>query len=167
MVDTHTGTRTNLAMEPAVVGPLMLWAPFGVFVIHTLKEMPGFPGWVSEHFAPLTTATFAISHIPLMLLVLLCSWRATQPDAAIGWTVLAIAFQWQFAVNAVFHLGTAAWFGDYSPGMVTAATVALPATVMVFAWQRRERLLTTAQVATALGIGTIVAAAAIGVLFLG
>jgi hypothetical protein len=141
--------------------------PFAVFIVHTLEEMPTFATWVSTHFAPLTTETFAVSHIPLILLVLLCSWRATRPNAATGWVVLAVAFQWQFAVNAVFHLGTAAWFGDYSPGMVTAATVALPATLMVFTWQRRERLLTGAQLAAAVGIGTAVAAAAIGVLFLG
>ncbi|WP_330230999.1 HXXEE domain-containing protein [Nocardia sp. NBC_00508] len=159
--------RPGLPLEPAVVRALMLWVPFAVFVVHTLEEMPGFAVWVSTHFAPLTTETFAVSHIPLILLVLWCSRRAARPNAATGWVVMAVAFQWQFAVNAVFHLGTAAWFGDYSPGMVTAATVALPATLMMFLWGRRERLLTGLQLAAALAIGTTVAAAAIGVLFLG
>ncbi|MFF3226004.1 HXXEE domain-containing protein [Nocardia suismassiliense] len=164
MVDTLT---TRPRRDLALIGPLMLWVPFAVFIVHTLEEMPGFATWVSTHFAPLTTETFAVSHIPLILLVLLCSWRATRPNATTGWVVMAVAFQWQFALNAVFHLGTAAWFGDYSPGMVTAATVALPATLLVFTWQRRERLLTGAQLTAAVGIGTAVAAAAIGVLFLG
>ena len=126
MPDTLTTTRSrpDLALDPAVIGPLMLWAPFAVFVVRTREEMPGFAAWVSPHFAPLTTETFALSHIPL---ILLCSWRATRPDAAIRRLVMALAFQWQFAVNAVFHLSTPAWFGNYSPGMVTAA---LPATVM-------------------------------------
>lgn len=93
-----------------------------MFVVHTLEEMPGFAAWVSTYFAPLTTETFAVSHIPLILLVLACSWRAARPNAATGWVVMAVVFQWQFAVNAVFHLGTAAWFGDYSPGMVLLVT---------------------------------------------
>ncbi|GAB4586091.1 HXXEE domain-containing protein [Nocardia sp. IFM 10818] len=168
MADTlPAGTQRDPTPDPALIGSLMLWTPFAVFIVHTLEELPGFEAWVSTHFAPLTTATFAVSHIPLILLVLLCSWRATRPNAVIGWVVLALALQWQFAVNAVFHLATAAWFGDYSPGMVTAATVALPATLLVFTWQRREGLLTGAQLTAAVGIGTAVAAAAIGVLFLG
>ncbi|MBF6331410.1 HXXEE domain-containing protein [Nocardia transvalensis] len=158
---------SGAAFDARVVRPLMLVAPFVVFVVHTLEEMPGFASWVSAHFAPLTTEKFAVSHIPLILLVLLCSWRALRPDARTGWVIMAVAFQWQFAVNAVFHLGSAAWFGDYSPGMVTAATVALPVTLAVFTWVRRERILTGPQVITALAIGTAVAAAAIGVLFLG
>ncbi|WP_157229148.1 hypothetical protein [Nocardia brevicatena] len=72
----------------------------------------------------------------------------------------------RFAVNAAVHLGSAAWFGDYSPGMVTAATVALPVTALVFTWIRHHRLLTGAQLAATIAIGTGVAAA-IGVLSFG
>ncbi len=51
--------------------------------------------------------------------------------------------------------------------MVTAATVALPVTVFVFAWVRRDQVLSARQLAVAVAIGTAVAAAAIGVLFIG
>ncbi|RDI54251.1 HXXEE domain-containing protein [Nocardia mexicana] len=152
---------------PAAAVPLLFFLPFAVFVVHTLEEMPQFAAWVSEHFAHLTTEKFAVSHIPLILLVLLCSWQAARNPSRTGWVIMAVAFQWQFAVNAAFHLGTAAWFGDYSPGMVTAATVALPATVYFFVVVRRERMLTVRHTAIALVIGTAVAAAAIGVLFAG
>ncbi|MEV6325606.1 HXXEE domain-containing protein [Nocardia sp. NPDC051787] len=169
MADSLASPRPQVGVvfDATVLRPLVLAAPFVVFVVHTLEEMPQFAAWVSAHFAPLTTEKFAVSHIPLILLVLLCSWRALRPSAHMGWVVLVVAFQWQFAVNAVFHLATAAWYGDYSPGMVTAATVALPATLVVLAWIRRERLLTAAQLATAMAVGTAIAAAAIGVLFLG
>ncbi|WP_435592672.1 HXXEE domain-containing protein [Nocardia sp. bgisy118] len=145
----------------------LFFAPFAVFVVHTLEELPGFAAWASQHFAPMSTEKFALSHIPLILLVLWCSWRAARPEAAAGWVIVAVAFQWQFAVNSAFHLGGAAWFGDYSPGMVTAATVALPVTVFVFAWVRRDQMLSARQLAAAVAIGTAVAAAAIGVLFIG
>lgn len=162
-----TRPDTAVALDLSMIRPLMLWAPFVVFVVHTLEEIPGFATWASAHFEPLSTEKFTVSHIPLILMVLLCSWQATRPRAATGWVVMAVALQWQFAVNAVFHLGAAAWFGDYSPGMVTAATVALPATLMLLAWVRRESVLTTTQLAAAIAIGSAVAAAAIGVLFLG
>lgn len=155
------------AFDVSLLRPAVLFAPFVVFTAHTLEEFPQFATWVSEHFAPMSTENFALVHIPLILIVLACSWRALSPTAAIGWVVMVVAFQWQFAVNAVFHLAAAAWFGDYSPGMVTAATVALPVTVVVLAWVRRHRLLDAAQLGAALAIGTGVAAAAIGVLFLG
>ncbi|MFE7802138.1 HXXEE domain-containing protein [Nocardia sp. NPDC057440] len=146
---------------------VLFFAPFAVFVVHTLEEMPQFAAWVSQHFAHMTTEKFAVSHIPLILLVLLCSWQASRPDARVGWVIMAVAFQWQFAVNAVFHLGTAAVFGDYSPGMVTAATVALPATAWFFTRVRHERFLSTRQLVLAVVIGTAIAAAAISVLWLG
>ncbi|MEU4710840.1 HXXEE domain-containing protein [Nocardia salmonicida] len=104
---------------------------------------------------------------PLILLVLLCSWQATRPRVASGWVVMAVALQWQFAVNAIFHLGAAAWFGDYSPGMVTAATVALPATLLMLTWVCRESVLTASQLAAAIAIGSGIAAVAISVLFIG
>lgn len=49
--------------------------PFGVYVLHTLEELQGFAVWASRHFGPETTGMFAAYYIPLMLLVLLCSWR--------------------------------------------------------------------------------------------
>jgi len=146
---------------------VLFFVPFVVFVAHTLEEMPAFADWVSAHFAPLTTETFTVSHIPLILLVLAASWRASRPAARTGWVILATAFQWQFAVNAGFHLGTAVLFGQYSPGMLTAATVALPATVYFFGRLRRERWLTSGQMVASMILGSVIAAAAIGVLFLG
>lgn len=145
---------------------LLFFAPFLVFVIHTVEEIPDFAAWVSTHFAPLSTYKFTTTHIPLMLLVLLASWKAARPNASTSWVVLAVAFQWQFAVNALFHLGTTIGFGDYSPGLVTASVVALPVTTAFFVKIIRERVLSRRRLLAAIGIGTAVAAAAIGVLFL-
>ncbi|UUV35891.1 HXXEE domain-containing protein [Amycolatopsis roodepoortensis] len=168
MAIQSTGSTPDGHVSPGWTGArLAFYAPFAVFVVHTLEEMPGFASWVSSHFAHLTTEKFAVSHIPLILLVLLSSWRASRPKASTGWVVMATAFQWQFAVNAVFHLGTGVTFGEYSPGMVTAATVALPATGFYLVWLRRHRHLTNGQFAGALLLGTAIAGAAIGVLFLG
>lgn len=160
------------APSPAPARPLidirrLMYAPFAVFIVHTVEEMPGFAAWVTAHFGHMTTEKFAFTHIPLILLVLLCSARASGQNPAAGWVLMAAAFQWQFAVNALFHLSTAVYFGDYSPGMVTAATVALPTTAYVLSRIRRERLLTGGQLGGAIAVGTAIAAIAIGVLFIG
>jgi len=43
-----------------------------------------------------------------------------------------MAFQWQFFVNAFFHLATWVMFAEYSPGAVTGAVVAIPATLFFY-----------------------------------
>lgn len=80
--------------------------------------------------------------------------------------VLAAATRWQFGVNALFHLITAVAFLDDSPGMVTAASLGLPATAVFFGRTWREGWLTGAQPAGALAVGTALPALAIGALFL-
>jgi hypothetical protein len=134
-------------------------------VTHTLEELPGFAAWATRHFGPETTGTFAAYHIPLILLVLACSWQAARTGRG-GWVVAVTAFQWQFAVNALFHLTTWIVLGDYSPGAVTAATVSLPATAYYLIWLRRHHRLSTRQFTAALSLGTLIAAAAISFLFL-
>lgn len=144
--------------------PFML--PFLVYVLHTLEEIQGFAAWATEHFGPETTSMFAGYHIPLMLLVGFCSWMAVRAKPKSGWIVATTAFQWQFGVNALFHLTTWIMLGDYSPGVVTGAVVSLPATVLYFAWVRRERWITVRQIWLAAALGTMIAALAIGFLFL-
>lgn len=140
--------------------------PYLVYVLHTLEELPGFAGWASEHFGPETTGAFAAYHIPLMLVVLLVSWRAVLAGRHGGWVVMAAAFQWQFAVNALFHLTAWTALGGYAPGAVTGAVVSIPATVYFFVWIRRQNRATRAELALAVVIGTVIAALAIGFLFL-
>lgn len=142
------------------------WLPSLTFILHTLEELPDFPRWVSAHFAAMGVLEFAAIHIPLILFVIWTSYRAQDPTRASGWGFMAYALQWQFAFNAVFHLGAAALFRDYSPGMVTAATVAIPATVFMTLHNRRHGLLPPARALTATGVGAAIAAAAIGVLFI-
>jgi hypothetical protein len=145
-----------------IAWPFLL--PFGVYVVHTLEELPGFAAWATHHFGPETTGTFAAYHIPLIWLVLACSWQAARTGRT-AWIVATTAFQWQFAVNALFHLTTWIALRDYSPGAVTAATISLPATAYYLAWLRRYRI-TTRQLALTITLGTLIAAAAISFLFL-
>ncbi|MFG1697119.1 HXXEE domain-containing protein [Nonomuraea sp. NPDC049309] len=164
-----TPPTSPVAHPQAAHGALGNWPfllPFGVYVVHTLEELPGFAAWASRHFGPETTSTFAAYHIPLLLLVLLCSWRASATGRNGVWVVLTTAFQWQFSVNALFHLTTWAVMGEYSPGAVTASVVSIPATIYYLAWIRREQRASKQEITVAVVLGTLIAAAAIGFLFL-
>ncbi|HEY8875743.1 MAG TPA: HXXEE domain-containing protein [Desulfosporosinus sp.] len=145
---------------------LIFWLPYVVFIIHSLEELPGFPRWASRYFNPITTNKFAFSHIPLILLVLLASYKASTIGYHGGWVVLVTACAWQFGVNALFHLATTVIFREYSPGMVTAATVSLPASIYFMMTVWNENRLTGMEMVQAIFWGTIIATAAIGVLFL-
>jgi len=72
----------------------------------------------------------------------------------------------QSLVNALFHLAASIALGDYAPGAGTGAVVSIPATGYFFAWVRRQARATAAELIPAVGIGTVVAAVAIGFLFL-
>lgn len=161
-------TRTAIlsAAPRSLASSTVFWLPSVTFILHTLEELPDFPIWVSAHFGAMGVLEFAAIHIPLILFVFWTSWRAEDPTGSSGWRFMAYALQWQFAFNAVFHLSAAALFRDYSPGMVTAATVAIPATVFMTLHNRRHGLLPTRRALAATGVGAAIAAAAIGVLFI-
>ncbi|RBQ15822.1 hypothetical protein DP939_32925 [Spongiactinospora rosea] len=166
MPTSSTRPAPHAETVPGLPGTWPFLSPFVVYVVHTLEELPGFAAWASRHFGPETTSAFAGYHIPLLLLVLLCSWRASAAGRNGVWVVLTTAFQWQFSVNALFHLTAWVVLGEYSPGAVTAAVVSIPATACYLAWVRRERRATGREIALAIAVGTLIAAAAIGFLFL-
>lgn len=157
--------RDDLNLQ-AIVQRLPFLLPPVVFTVHTLEEIPDFAEWATKHFGDETTEAFVAYHIPLILLVGFVSWRAIQPAAPRGWVVAISACQWQFGINALFHL--AAWIslGEYAPGALTGAVVSLPATVFYFAWLRRENRATRREILTSIALGTLLAASAIGFLFI-
>ena len=113
----------------------------------------------------MSVVEFAVIHIPLIWFVLWVSYRATATSSKPVWRFWAYAAQWQFAFNATFHLGAAAAFGDYSPGMVTAATVALPATLFLTVRCHQLGLLSKGQAKRSCCVGGIVAIIVVGTLF--
>lgn len=159
-------TRSHNLPATPLDRSILFWLPSATFVLHTLEELPGFPIWVSAHFGAMELLEFASIHIPLIGLVIWTSYRAHAAGSSPGWQFMAYAFQWQFAFNAVFHLGAAAAFRDYSPGMVTAATVAIPATAYMTYACRRDAILPPGRAMAAVGVGAAIAASAIGSLFI-
>lgn len=162
MPHTTAGATPN-ANSPAA--RLLFWLPTGTFILHFLEELPGFAPWASARFAPTSQIEFAVVHIPLIWLVSFASFRAWSSPARTAWRFWALAFQWQFAFNAVFHLGSALVFREYVPGMVMAATVGLPATAALTVGLLRTGLLGTRELVLAVLAGGGIAMIAIGAIF--
>ncbi len=97
-----------------------------------------------------------------MLLVFAASYRAVERERRGGWVILAAAAGVQFGLNSVFHLAAAAYFGEYSPAMLTAACLGLPGSVVFLRWVHQQRRLTGRELAAASALGVAIVAAAIG-----
>ncbi len=82
--------NSPLRTDAPVVRPFsqLFLLPGMYFVLHTIEELPSFAGWVSHHFGTMTTDSFAFVHLPLMLLVLLASYKALRIERHGGWVIL-------------------------------------------------------------------------------
>lgn len=145
---------------------LIFWLPYVVLTIHTIEELPGFSAWATRYFAPMTTYKHAMTQGLMILLVLLASYKASSVGYHGGWVVLTAAFQLHIGLNAIFHVITTIVFKEYSPGLLTAITISIPATLFFFFRVNIENRLTSIELTIALFLGTVIATAAIATLFL-
>ena len=144
----------------------MYWIPIVVFLVHIAEECWLFPAWATRHFGATSRAWYVYSHIVLVVVAGLICARAQAGTPEIVWRVLSTSIQWALATNAIFHLATTILFREYSPGLFTGTFIVLPATVYLFNRVFTEGHLTLLQIASAVGLGTIVGAAVIVSLWL-
>lgn len=146
---------------------LFFWLPSLYIVLHSLEELPNFGPWATVHFGTHTTLVFALTHIPLWLSVFLASYKASQANSHRGWLIFLVAWQVEFALNAVFHLTTAVLFWEYSPGMIVAGLFGFTMTYYIIHRIIREKRLSSQELIFSGFLGASMAALGIGVLFLG
>lgn len=102
-----------------------------IFLIHIGEEWRSFPRWATRHFGTTSRAWYVYSHIFLVSATIGICWMATfSPNRA--WTIWAVAAQWGFFTNAIFHVVTWRMFREYSPGLITALVLFIPATIWQF-----------------------------------
>lgn len=145
---------------------IIFFLPSLYIVIHTLEELPGFAAWVDVHFGTHPTDMFALQHIFIWLLVFLISYKAYQKKRASKWVIMATAAQIQFALNALFHITTFVLFQEYSPGVISASAIGIPATIWFLRTIHRSGAVTSKDFAWAALWGTLIAIAAVSFLFL-
>jgi hypothetical protein len=156
-------------MQRAAEGstPSIYALPALLFLLHVAEELTGgFPAWATVHFGTTTTPWFVYSHIPLITALLVVAWRASRPDASPAATLLAVATQWGTTWNGVFHLATTLLFREYSPGVITAVLLFVPALIVVARRASRDDRLTPRQQALAAALGFGGNALAVGSLWL-
>jgi len=144
----------------------LFWLPSVYLILHSLEELPEFANWVSEHFSSYSTELFVYTHIAIWLLIFLISFKASLLQSHVAWAILAVATQIQFGVNALFHITTTILFNEYSPGLLTAATLGLIFSYYVIRRVISEELLTKQQLSLAAIVGITIACLAIATLFL-
>lgn len=144
----------------------VFWLPYVVLLIHTIEEIPGFSRWATRHFAPMSTYKHVIIQVGMILAVLLVSYKASMTGYHGIWVILAAAFQLHIGINAVFHVVTTLLYKEYSPGLLTAATLSIPSTVFFFNEICSGGRVSTAELIISICLGIIIGASAIGTLFL-
>ena len=145
---------------------MVYWIPLVVFAAHMIEEYPRFPEWATRHFGATSKAWYVYSHIVLAALVAAaCGWASAFPTAAPG-QFLVIAISWSLACNAVFHIATTWLFQEYSPGVVTAVLLLLPAATYLLWRVGYDETLATRQIAAAVALGTAVQAGVIASLWM-
>jgi hypothetical protein len=145
---------------------MMYWIPAIALLVHVLEEFPRFPAWASRHFGSTSRAWYVYTHVAIVTAFGVVSAQAQAVGPGTHWAVLALACQWVLATNALFHVATAVRFREYSPGIVTGMLVVLPSTAYLYSRAVSADLFTTAQVASAIALGTVLSAVAVASLWL-
>lgn len=129
---------------------------FACFILHVLEELPNFPDWASRHFAPISMGDFIFAHVFIFAAVFYLAKRASEPRADASWILYAVALQWAFFGNVIFHAGTTILFNEYSPGLATAFFLYLPLTYAYVRRIRRSRIMTALRQLQAFVLGMAV-----------
>jgi hypothetical protein len=143
------------------------WLVPAAFLAHIAEELPRFPRWATEHFGTTTTRFYVASHALVLVPATFASANraASRPGdhrAAFFATTVATGY----GLNAIFHVATTALFRRYSPGLITAVALVLPASAYTLWRTREDSLLTDEQLLGAVLTGTALADAAIGSLYI-
>ena len=144
----------------------MYWLPLLLLLLHMLEEYPRFPAWATRHFGATSKAWYVYSHIVLVTLVLYICWWADRSAPQSWGRILGTALMITLAFNGGFHIVTTLLFREYSPGVVTGTLLFLPAAGYLLFITFHDSVLTTAQIGSAIAIGTAVQAAVIASLYL-
>jgi hypothetical protein len=118
------------------------------------EEFWRFPLWASTYFAPgFTTHRFVVANALIMLVLLGLTGLVSAVRVR---AVDFVYFCWisgQLFHNALFHMGTTAYFGVYSPGLLSAILLYLPVCYWIARAAHREGRIGNAAGLAALAVG--------------
>lgn len=93
------------------------------FALHVLEEAPQFTAWLNRYASPrFTQADFVRNNaLGMVLNMFLCAAVPLCPHPYVVFAFFALGV-WQVGFNTLFHVGTTAAYGVYSPGLITSLT---------------------------------------------
>jgi len=110
----------------------LLWLVPLAYFIHILEEAPRFVPWAIKYLgAPEDFTQFVIGNVIFMVYVIIATYLAifyqSEWTLIIGLSAAAWIFS-NFLIHAYFTLRT----GIYSPGVVTAGSIYVPVSLLIF-----------------------------------
>ena len=142
------------------------WLVPAAFLAHCAEELPRFPRWATHYFGTTTTRFYIASHCILVPVTLASGLRGSRQPGDRRAAFVSTSVATGYGLNAIFHIATTALFRRYSPGLITAVTLVLPASVYTLYRTKRDGLLTDEQLVGAFLTGTALADAAVGSLYI-
>ena len=160
------------------MNPRLLWLLPLAFVVHDAEELAIMPAWLSEHRAALSgllqgmpamgdgslllhldTGGIALAMGAILLLFVAVTAAAVSSAYKIALYAYALVLG-GFFVHGFGHIGQALVWRGYTPGVVTALLVVIPASVFLYARLWRSRMLGPAEsvLLTAAGAALVVPA---------
>ena len=131
-----------------------VWLFPPVFALHVLEEAPQFTVWVNRYASKgFTQADFIRNNaLGMVSAVLLCALVSLFPNRLTVFLFFALVVT-QAVFNTLFHVGTTAAYGAYSPGVITSLVLYPPLFYYLSRLPYHEGLLTNLTGALALFIG--------------
>lgn len=136
----------------------IIWLIPAAYGLHIIEEFTGnFPGWVDHSVHGTFSYTgFVLNNVAFMtilLIVVRLNWRRSSPARA---TALVVWVSANLFWDALFHLILTPVLGVYSPGLVTAALLYVPLSLLTATAVLTQRILSAPRLVLAVLGGLVV-----------
>ncbi len=135
-----------------------VWLVPATFAVHVLEEAPGFTDWVNRYAAEQYSPDDFVRNNALGLLLTAGATLVVRrtSNRTVFFVFYSTILTQQALWNTVFHIGAAARFSAYSPGVVTSVLLFLPVWWYLTRLALSEGLIGPRRVAVAVLIGGLI-----------
>lgn len=150
------------------------WLLPAAFVVHDSEELFTLPSWIATHHTRLaavlrhvsmgevvlgrlpTTFAQTASAIAVLLTIFgLVTWCAQRAEGRGVWQLAFMVLLGGFFLHGFIHLAQAIYFGEYTPGVITAGLVVVPVSLYLYLRLDRARLLRPATAVAGAIVGLV------------
>jgi len=111
---------------------MIYWLLPLAFVVHYAEELFTMPSWFIAHERPLGAAHVALAIALFLAVFLVITAGAWLRPRSFVWRALYGGLLGTFLLHGFVHVGQAIAFASYTPGLVTAVLVVIPASAYLW-----------------------------------